>query len=104
MKETAAIPPALRKQVLTRDAGHCRVCGQYLRHPGIHHVRYGGDDVGMGGRRKHVVAEMVTIGWAPPDVDCHSLVHSDKHRWQPLLLQVVHQPGVTALQLQRWSR
>ena len=34
---------------------------------------------------------------------CHERAHSRKRMWRPLLQAVVFQPGVTALQLRRWS-
>lgn len=108
VRETTEIPDAVRHAVDERDGQHCRVCGKYLgERRALHHVRYGGDDVGMGGRRKHVVDEIVTVCWLPGDPragmrPCHDLVHSDKRRWQPVLLEVARQRGVTALQVARW--
>lgn len=103
-EESLAIPVAIRRAVDERDGGFCRVCGSYQGdRRAHHHIIYGGDDRGMGGRRQHRVDEIVTIGWIGRD-DCHSIIHSDKGLWQPLLLAVVHRPGVTALQLLRWER
>lgn len=103
--ETLAIPARVRAAVDTRDGMHCRVCGRFLgERRALHHIEYGGDERGMGGRRSHVAEEIVTVCWMPGDGDCHRIVHSDKGRWQPLLRAVVHLSGVTALQLQRWAR
>lgn len=103
-EETLAIPADVREQVYQRDKGRCRVCGELLKVPGIHHIIYGGDRRGTGGRRVHNPDEMVTIGWTFPDKNCHLIVHSSKRLWQPLLLEVVSKPGITALQLLRWKR
>lgn len=103
-KETLAIPARLRVAVDERDGQHCRVCGEYLgERRALHHIRYGGDTVGMGGRRHHAIDNLVTVGWLGAR-DCHSLVHGDKRLWVPILEVVVTRPGVTALQLLRWSR
>lgn len=102
--ETLAIPASMRSEVDGRDGGFCRVCGRYAgEQRALHHIRYGGDTVGMGGRRWHHPENLVTVGWLF-DHDCHSKVHSDKALWVPLLLEVVHRPGTTALQLLRWHR
>lgn len=102
--ESLAIPPSIRAQVDARDGLHCRVCGRFLgERRALHHIKYGGDERGVGGRRKHVVAEIVTVCWQPGDGDCHELVHGNKALWQPLLLAVVQRPGLTALQLRRWQ-
>lgn len=88
---------------------HCRVCGKFLGdRRAMHHVVYGGDARGMGGRRVHNVNEIVTICWLPGDPrwgmrPCHDVVHSNKRRWQPLLLAIVDRPGVTAVQFDRWK-
>lgn len=107
-RETLAIPQGIRDAIDARDQGHCRVCGKYLGdRRAHHHVVYGGDDRGMGGRRVHDVDEIVTVCWQPGDPlpgarPCHELVHGNKRLWQPLLLEVARRPGVTAIQLLRW--
>lgn len=102
--ESLSIPASVRAQVDARDLKHCRVCGRFLGdRRAMHHVIYGGDARGMGGRRVHHLSEIVTICWLPGDGDCHGLVHADKHRWQAVLLEVARRPGVTALQVQRWQ-
>lgn len=103
--ETLEIPASVRNAVDERDKGICKVCGTYLgpERRAIHHIRYGGDYVGMGGRRKHIPEEMITVGWLPGE-DCHTLVHSNKGLWQPLLLVAAVTPGVTCFQLRRWQR
>ncbi len=61
----------------------------------------------MGGRRQHDPHNLVTVCWmygpAPGMPACHDLVHQHKRVYLPLLEQVVGVPGITALQLKRWS-
>lgn len=104
-RETLAIPTNVRAAVDDRDHFMCRLCGRFLgaERRAVHHINYGGDTVGMGGRRLHDPAEMITLGWLPGDCQCHQRAHANKRLWQPLLLQVVKTPGVTALQLRRWQ-
>jgi hypothetical protein len=107
--EHLSIPDDMRAEVIYRDNGVCRVCGKHLgERIGIHHVLFGGDYVGMGGRRKHDPLAMVSICWLPGDPlphqrSCHDLVHSQKDLWIPLLLQCAATEGLTALQLRRWA-
>jgi hypothetical protein len=102
--ETLQIPQRVRDAVDERDQRYCRVCGRYCGDGrALHHVLYGGDAVGMGGRRLHVVEHIITVGWLF-EHDCHSIVHGDKRLWQPLALEVAQRPGVTMLQLHRWAR
>lgn len=102
-RETLAIPQAIREQVDERDQRMCRVCGRYQGEArALHHILYGGDSVGIGGRRVHEVDGLVTVCWMFNG--CHELVHADKKLWQPLLLTVVQRRGVTALQLRRWEQ
>lgn len=102
-EESLSIPPAIRAAVDTRDGMSCRVCGRYLgERRALHHVLYGGDLVGLGGRRRHHADEILTVCWLPGDGDCHQLVHSNKRLWQPILLEVLKRPGITALQVKRW--
>jgi hypothetical protein len=108
--ESLAIPTAVRAAVDERDQLTCRVCGKWLGdRRALHHIVYGGDERGMGGRRVHNVEEIVTVCWLPGDPEnglqpCHERVHSDKHMWQPLLLMAARRRGVTAIQLRRWAR
>lgn len=102
--ETLAIPASMRVEVDERDQGTCRVCGQYAgERRALHHIVYGGDAAGMGGRRLHHPDNLITVGWLF-EHDCHSIVHSNKRLWVPLLQRAVKTPGVTALQLHRWDR
>jgi hypothetical protein len=110
VRETTGIPEAVRTAVDERDGKHCRVCGKYLgERRALHHIVYGGDDRGMGGRRIHNVEEILTVCWLPGDPGpglrpCHDTVHASKRRWQPVLLEVARQRGITAIQLERWKR
>lgn len=102
--ETVAIPERMRRAVDQRDCGFCRMCGKFLgERRAIHHIFFGGDLQGMGGRRSHTLDNLVSLCWLPGDKDCHQRAHSRKHYWQPLLAEVVtSQRNVTALQLSRW--
>jgi hypothetical protein len=102
-KETLAIPQALRAEVDERDRHHCRVCGKWLGDTrALHHIRYGGDRQGMGGRRDHTLDNLITVCWMWGG-NCHDLVHSAKSLWLPLLERTIETPGVTAMQLRRWQ-
>ena len=93
------IPFAVRKVLDERDQRFCRMCGHYAgaarQH---HHVVFGGDARGTGGRRVHEPAQMVTLC-----LRCHERAHADKSGWQPYLLQAVEAPSLTAMQLRRWA-
>lgn len=104
VKETLAIPRSLREAVDERDNLHCRVCGKHLGEArAMHHIRYGGNRTGMGGRREHDLSNLITVCWMWGG-NCHDLVHSNKGLWLPLLERTVATPGVTALQLRRWAQ
>ncbi len=103
-RETLTIPQDIRNAVDQRDNLHCRVCGRFVGDQrALHHIIYGGDDRGIGGRRVHNVDEIITVCWMWGR-NCHELVHSDKKRWQPLLLATARRAGITAMQLERWVR
>lgn len=103
-KETLAIPASVRAEVDERDGGLCRFCGQFVGpQRALHHIAYGGDFQGMGGRRLHRPDNLLTVGWLF-DHDCHSILHGNKNRWMELALQAAVTPGVTVLQLERWRR
>lgn len=105
--EALDIPAALRQAAWERDLSFCRVCGKFLgERAGLHHIHYGGDYTGMGGRRLHTLENVVTICWLPGDpgrgaIPCHSRVHAQKGLWVPLLEQVVQTTGLTAFELRR---
>lgn len=104
-EESLAIPASVRKIVDERDKMICRVCGTYLGdRRALHHIIYGGDERGMGGRRVHNPEEIITVCWLPGDGDCHQRVHANKRVWQPLLLEAAQRPGMTALQIKRWQQ
>lgn len=88
---------ALRQEVIDRDNSMCRVCGRYVDTPATHHIIYksqGGLDI---------PSNLVTVGWLPGH-DCHlAVVHANKRVWQPIMKLVVQHPGVSGLQILRWS-
>lgn len=96
LERLGLVPSDVRDYVIDRDNSCCRVCGRYVEHPALHHIRYrsqGGLDV---------PGNLVTIGWLPGH-DCHiPVVHANKRLWQPILLQIADRPGITALQARRW--
>lgn len=98
LERLGLVPAEVREFVIDRDGSCCRVCGRYVEHPALHHIRYrsqGGLDV---------PSNLVTIGWLPGH-DCHlSIVHANKRLWQPILLEIAERPGVTAFAWRRWQR
>jgi 5-methylcytosine-specific restriction endonuclease McrA len=98
-EETRAVPKAIRELVHERDGLKCRLCGRHDENVCLHHIEFRS----QGGL--HVVENLVSLGWSPWH-DCHlQLAHGPHARmWRPLLQEVVHRPGVTAMQLRRWSR
>lgn len=105
-RETVEIPNDLRVAVDERDGGFCRMCGKFLgERRAIHHIFYGGDLQGMGGRRRHVLSNLVSLCWLPGDMGCHERAHSNKRYWQPLLAAVItRNDKITAFQLARWTK
>jgi hypothetical protein len=103
--ETVAIPDRLRKEVDERDGGFCRMCGKFLgERRAIHHIYFGGDLQGMGGRRHHALDNLVSLCWLPGDMDCHQRAHSRKSYWQRFLTAAITAPTkTTAFQLARWE-
>lgn len=98
LERLGLVPSEVREFVIDRDNGRCRVCGQWAGDvPALHHIEYrseGGLDV---------PSNLVTIGWLPGH-DCHlPIVHRNKRLWQPILLEIAEQPGVTAFQARRWA-
>lgn len=96
LERLGLVPADVREFVIDRDASCCRVCGQFVEDPALHHIRYrsqGGLDI---------PSNLVTIGWLPGH-DCHlPIVHANKRLWQPILLDIAERPGITALQARRW--
>lgn len=99
-EQSLAIPASIRAEVLERDGHVCRLCGR--TNVIAHHIRYGGDEIGMGGRRFHSVGNIVSLG-QHYEHQCHDRVHAAKQLWTPLLIHVVNEmPGVTAFAVYRW--
>lgn len=98
------IPARVRQEVLERDGwdgegAHCRICGRWVRNPGLHHIKYRS----AGGL--HIASNLVTVGWTPWDHDCHlTVAHGANARyWREILLEIAGRPELTALQVHRWS-
>lgn len=98
LERLGLVPSDVREYVIDRDGSACRVCGRYVETPALHHIVYrsqGGLDL---------PSNLVTIGWLPGH-DCHlAIVHRSKRIWQPILLEVVEHPGVTAFAWRRWAQ
>lgn len=93
------IPGWVRSAVDERDGLVCRVCGRYQGvGRQIHHIEFGGDKVGMGGRRVHEVDALITTCQR-----CHSWMHDRKDRAR-FALMAIQTPGATALQVMRWEQ
>lgn len=103
--ETLDIPKSVREYVDDRDKGYCRFCGVLLLdRRALHHIRYGGSAGGTGGRRQHDRHNLISLCYLPGDNGCHQRVHSDKPKYQPLLIELLSHPNhVTVLQLMRWK-
>lgn len=75
------IPQGLRKQIKKRDNHRCKYCGVPDHRRGrlsLHHVRYRSE----GG--PNTKENLITLCH-----ECHAEVHTDKKRYQKLLLKVV---------------
>ena len=101
-KEALEIPESVRLHVLDRDYSRCRMCGRTDLLV-LHHIHYGGNVVGMGGRRKHDPENIITLGGFGKH-DCHRLVHSNKGLWVPVLDVLTEHPVMTGLQITKWAR
>lgn len=79
------------------------MCGKFLGDErAIHHIIFGGDARGMGGRRIHNLEEMITLCWMWGG-NCHDRAHREKKKWQEILLYCATRRGVTAFQVARWQ-
>ena len=94
-QDSLSIPARMREEVASRDGGHCRVCGRLATQ--VHHIIYGGTEVGVGGRRYHHPLNLVCLC-----TGCHNLVHSDKGRWQGILLALAKDPTLVGFAVLRW--
>lgn len=96
------IPDRVRQQIDERDQLFCRMCGAnteaMLGGREIHHVNFGGDEVGIGGSRVHDPDLMVSLCRK-----CHQRSHRQKFKWQKALEYVACRPGITAAQVLRWA-
>ena len=96
-RDPLTVPTRVRAEVIERDNSCCRVCGQYVEYPALHHIEYRS----QGGRNE--ASNLIVIGWLPGH-DCHlTVVHANKRLWQPILQQIVLRPEVTALAAYRWT-
>lgn len=80
-KSSKQIPKFLRKQIKKRDNFKCRMCPvvEHRRgHLALHHIKYRSE----GG--KHIKENLITLCY-----ECHKEVHSNKGKYQSVLLRVV---------------
>lgn len=68
-------PPELKRHVRMRDSHRCRFCNLPSSHLEVHHIKY----LSEGGPNHP--ANLITLC-----DEHHRLVHSDKKKWQPVLL------------------
>lgn len=73
------MPGDVRQAVLARDGNRCRFC-RTLDSIHVHHIRYRSE----GG--PHVETNLITLC-----SDHHDLIHSNKRKWQPVLLAVIEE-------------
>lgn len=66
-------------KVLERDKNSCRLCGtsQNLQ---LHHIVYRSEDTNL----INEISNCIMLC-----VKCHNLVHSNKHKWQPILKEKI---------------
>lgn len=97
-RDPHTVPISIRRHVIERDNSCCRVCGQYVEHPALHHLIFRSQ-----GGRNHP-SNLITIGWTPGH-DCHlPLAHGpEAGLWRDYMLRAIDQPGTTAAQQRRWD-
>lgn len=99
-RETLEIPEAVRRVVRERDMGMCRVCGSHGESLALHHLRYRS----RGGL--HVAENLISVHWLF-EPRCHELMHglggSDTTALREAGEIAARTPGVTVLQVLRWS-
>ncbi len=96
MSVSEAVPAPIRRLVVERDNHCCRICGQWVDVPGLHHITYrsaGGDDV---------PENLIVVGWTPGH-DCHlPIAHGPEARlWRPILQVCTSRPELTAMAIRR---
>jgi 5-methylcytosine-specific restriction endonuclease McrA len=84
------IPDGVRKVVLARDRHRCRWCGRVNVVLHLHHIVY------RSGGGQHHADNLVTLCGSD-----HSMVHTNKGLYPPLLTELLDLPGVTGLQMMR---
>jgi hypothetical protein len=96
-RDPHTVPIKVRHAVIERDNSSCRVCGQYVEYPALHHIEYRSE----GGRNTE--SNLIVVGWLPGH-DCHlTVAHANKKLWQPILMEIAERPNVTALAAYRWK-
>lgn len=77
-KKRIFVKPEIYDQVFKRDKGKCRLCGtSYNLH--LHHIKYRSES-------KNLINEPNNCIMLCDK--CHKIVHSNKKKWQPILLNL----------------
>lgn len=79
-KNRIFVKKEIYQQVYERDKGKCRLCGTSLNLH-LHHLVYRSED-------KKLINEPTNCIMLC--VKCHQLVHSNKHKWQPILKSLIN--------------
>jgi len=72
------MPPGRRDEVLARDGSNCRFCSRWYSHLHVHHINYKSEGV------DHQAHNLITLC-----DEHHTLMHSNKRHWKPILLAVI---------------
>ena len=73
-----SVKKEIYQKVYERDNGICRLCGK--QNIELHHIRYRSERKDLINDEKNCIMLCT---------ECHQKVHSNKHYWQPILLEMV---------------
>ena len=77
-KNRIFVKKEIYEQVYERDKGKCKLCGN--NNIQLHHIIYRSEDKSLINEPNNCI--MLCI-------KCHKLVHSNKHKWQPILKEMI---------------
>jgi len=94
------IPKRVRDFVVARDGSCCRICGQWVETPALHHINFRSQGKREG--RLHLPENLVCVGWLPGH-DCHlPIAHGPRALVvREVLWAIAEHPHLTALQVAR---
>lgn len=72
------VKKVIYQKVYERDNGICRLCGK--TNIELHHIRYRSERKDLINDEKNCIMLCT---------ECHQKVHSNKHYWQPILLEMI---------------